>query len=138
MNRHDATAICDRVIGKRGFAFSIDVDASGRRAVAAVGGEDPGSPELWLVDLEAGDGTRVETLSDWPLAAVYFAEQHDSDTLGVVLVSRYENPPDRHVIRVDARILTVTGYADASEPKDYDVRKLAEVRPRDGFIDPEW
>ena len=138
MDRASATAICDRVIGERGFAFSIDIDAAGLRAVAAVGGEDPEGPELWLVDLVAAEGKRIETLTDWPLAAVYFAEHQDDGTLSVVLVSRYENPPDRNLILVDSKALTVTGYADAAAVNEYDHRKLDEVRPRDDFVSPDW
>ncbi len=138
MDRASATAICDRVIGERGFAYSIDVDSAGLKAVAAVGGEDPEGPELWLVDLASSEGKHIETLTDWPLAAVYFAERQDEGTLSIVLVSRYENPPDRNLILVDTDSLKVTGYADAAAQTEYDHRKLDEVRPRDDFVNPDW
>lgn len=138
MDRDSATAICDRVVGQRGFAFSIDIDAAGQNAVVAVGGEDPEDPELWLVDLASAEGKLVETLTDWPLAAVYFSEHQDEGTLSIVLVSRYEDPPDRNLILVDAESLEVNGYADAAAPNEYDHRKLDEVRPRDDFVNPDW
>ncbi len=138
MDRTSATAVCDRVIGERGFAFSIDIDAAGQKAVALVGGEDPEGPELWLFDLALAEGKCVETLTDWPLAAVYFAEQQDEGTLSIVLVSRYENPPDRNLILVDTGSLQVTGYADAAALGEYDRQKLDEVRPRDDYVNPDW
>lgn len=138
MDRNEAIATVDRVIGNRGFAFSVDIDTEGERAVAAVGTDDPESPELWLVNLSTEQATMITALEDYPLGAVYWAATTNQGLLSVVLCSCYDNPPDLQVLEVNADTLAVLAFADAEPFADYDRQKLEQARPRDDFVSVDW